>query len=42
MRVAGRDALLAVEKIANRLRLLKMQLHPNILFSALQSIYAEI
>ncbi len=36
------NELLAVENIDNRVRLLKLQLHPNILFSSLRSIYAEI
>jgi LytS/YehU family sensor histidine kinase len=34
--------MLAVENLANRLRLLKLQLHPRVLFSSLDSIYAEM
>jgi sensor histidine kinase YesM len=36
------NELLAIENIRNRLDLLKMQMHPRILFASLQRIYHEI
>jgi Histidine kinase len=36
------NEMLVVEHLSNRLRLLKMQLHPRVLFSSLESIYAEM
>jgi hypothetical protein len=36
------NELLAIENIRNKLHLLKMQLHPRILFASLQRIYLEI
>jgi Histidine kinase len=36
------NELLAIENIRNKLHLLKMQLHPRILFASLQRIYFEI
>jgi hypothetical protein len=36
------NELLALENIQNKLRLLKMQMHPRILFASLQRIYLEI
>ncbi len=36
------NELLAIENIRNKLRLLKMQMHPRILFVSLQRIYREI
>jgi hypothetical protein len=36
------NELLAIENIQNKLHLLKMQMHPRILFASLQRIYLEI
>jgi hypothetical protein len=36
------NELLAIENIRNKLHMLKMQLHPRILFASLQRIYLEI
>jgi hypothetical protein len=36
------NELLAIENIRNKLHLLKMQMHPRILFASLQRIYLEI
>jgi sensor histidine kinase YesM len=38
----GENEMLAIENAGNKLRLLKMQMHPRILFGCLQNIYNDI